>query len=419
MTTSWDCFDTLVARRRYSPLSVFDEMGVQYSLDNFTSRRKAAESRSPSTLDTIYQELALDYQWSSEQTEYYKSAEIAAELKNCCPVVENINKVKDGDLIVSDMYLPAWAIERILRKNGLSQSVQIFVSTGGKSSGVIWPHLPPIETHIGDNYHSDVSSPNAHGIRAVHYTGTLFTDLEAGVSPSLGQLMRIVRLANPYPRDSFLHDMWLEQSQLNLPVLILASLELPPSGLAFVMRDCIHLQAIHEAIHGTINPALHCSRIAFASECQDFTDYVRQVAFGRLIVDIQGTGNSISSFWMKTFNEMPRLAYVTGTLRNGLLMVPCLHDAIERFNSAPYGTLLDYPNLAECEFSKEVLDCQAAARQCAISHIPHFQFSPDRDALIRLVAEMPQSVTVQKNAHICNHRISIAENANDTKGKSQ
>lgn len=392
-------------------MSVFDEMGAKYGLDNFTNRRKAAESRSPNTLDTIYQELALDYQWSSEQTEYYKSAEIAAEVKNCCPVTENINKVKDGDLIVSDMYLPAWAIERILRKNGLSQSVQIFVTTGGKSSGAIWPHLPAIEAHIGDNYHSDVLSPNAYGIHGVHYTGTLFTELEASVSPSLGQLMRIVRLANPYPPNSFLHDMWLEQSQLNLPVLILASLELPPGGLAFVMRDCIHLQAIHEAIHGTVNPAFHCSRIAFASGGQDFAEYVRQVAFGRLIVDLQGTGGSISSFWMRAFGEMPKLAYVTGTLRNGLLMAPCLHDAIEYFNSAPYGTLLDYPNLAKCEFSEEVLDCQAAARQCAVSHIPHFQFSPDRDTLIRLVAEMPRSVTVQKNTHICDHRISTIENS--------
>lgn len=410
MTTSWDCFDTLVARRRFDPLTVFDDMGTRLQLDNFTQRRKAAESRAPWTLDTIYDELAKDYKWTEEEKNHYKDLEIFAEVHHCCPVMETINQVEDGDLVVSDMYLPEYALRMILEKCGLRKNVTIHVSTGGKSSGSIWKTLPKIDRHVGDNYHSDVTSPKASGINGIHFTGTDFTDLERLIGGDLALLMRIVRLANPYAPRTVLWEMWNEQAQLNIPALVLAALEIPSHGVAFVMRDCVHLQRIHEALHNSVNPAFHCSRLAFSGNSKKLELHAREVALGRIVVDIHGTGNSITRYWRETFNTAPRLLYVTGTMQNGTLLVHCLHDAIEYFNSSDMGSIgNDWPERLSCEYDDEITLLQKKAIDCALSHLPCFSIAPSVEKLKTLVALMPGSVTVEKNSHVSSH---------DKKGKA-
>ncbi len=403
MTTSWDCFDTLVTRRKFNPLSVFDAMGISLNLHDFTRRRKVAESRAPWTLRSIYDELAKDYQWSETEKQYFMQAEIDAELEHCCPIAENINKVEDGDLIVSDMYLPAEVIEAILRKNGLTKDVQIFVSTGGKSSGSIWATLPKIDLHIGDNYHSDVVSANNAGINAKHYTNMEFSSWEQNIGGDLAMLMRVVRLAAPYEDGSLLKAMWQEQAVLNIPALILASLEIPAENIAFVHRDCVHLQRIHEALHGTVNNVFHCSRIALKEGGKEWEQYAKSVALGKTIVDLQGTGNSLINYWLDTFGQAPDLLYLTGTLRQGKLLTRCLHDAIERFNSSPLGTLLKWPNRLPCEYPSEVTQCQASAIETAIGHFPYFNFEPNIEIFSSIVNQMPHAITVKQNVHIDDH----------------
>ena len=403
MTTSWDCFDTLVARRGLDPLSVFYAMGEQHGLDNFTARRKAAESRAPWTLDSIYEELARDFGWTQEEKEAYKQIEIDAEIEHCCPVNENLRQVKDGDLIVSDMYLPAWAVEAILQKNGLDKKVEITVTTGGKHSGTIWKNLPPIDLHVGDNYHSDVESPMAVGIEARYFTGTQMTTIEAQVGGGLGLLMRIVRLANPYEPESLLHSMWNEQARLNIPALVLAALELPAENIAFVMRDCVHLQPIHEALYGTKNNSFHSSRMAFKAGGKAFEEYVREVAYGKTIVDLQGTGKSVADYWKEVFNEKPDLLYVTGHMQMGRALIENNHDALERFNSSPLGSMAKYPLRKACEFDSQVLQCQANAVACAVEQIPNFKFEPDLALLQGFTDLMLYTVTMRDNVHLVSH----------------
>lgn len=403
MTTSWDCFDTLVTRRRFDPLSVFDAMGVDLNLHDFTRRRKAAESRAPWTLQSIYDELAKDYQWSESEKQEYMQAEIDAELEHCCPITENINKVENGDLIVSDMYLPSEAIEAILRKNGLTKDVQIFVSTGGKSSGTIWASLPKIDLHIGDNYHSDVVSANNAGIKARHYTDVHFSSWEQSIGGDLAMLMRVIRLAVPYEDDSLLRAMWIEQAALNIPALILAALEIPKENVAFVHRDCLHLQRIHEALYGCVNTQFNCSRIALKEGGDEWEAYVKSNAFGKLIVDLQGTGNSLINYWIKTFGEPPNLLYLTGTLKQGRLLAPCCHDAIERFNSSALGTLLKWPKRLSCEYPLATIQCQSAAVDTAISHFPYFNFKSNIQIFSSIINQMPHSITARQNVHVDNH----------------
>lgn len=410
MTTSWDCFDTLVTRARFDPLSVFHWMGEEYGLVNFTQRRKAAESRAPNTLFSIYEELANDFQWTTEEKECYKQKEIKAELKHCLPIEENLQKVKDGDLIVSDMYLPREAIESILRKNGMNKAVSFYVSTGGKSSGTIWPHLPPIDLHVGDNFHSDVSSPQSHGIQAKHYTDINFSPYEKAIGGELALLMRVVRLANPYPQDSSFYRLWFEQSQLNVPALVLASASLPKERLAFVWRDCVHLQRIHEQLHGVQNISFHCSRVAMGAGGEQWKRYVENTAKGRIIVDLQGSGRSMVQYWDDAFKEKPELLYVTGMMAYGKALIATPTDVIERFNSCGLGSMAQFPNRFSNEFTKELLHCQSSAIDKAIQYMPFFNLTTqDLPLLGKIIQLMYHSVTPTITPHQSNHCTQHAE----------
>ena len=405
MTTSWDCFDTLVTRRGSNPLSVFDAMERQYALDNFTAKRKSAEYQAPNTLHTIYEALAPMYQWTPEQKEFFKQAEIQAEINHCIPIVENIHRVKDGDLIVSDMYLPAEAIEAILRKNGLTKAVSIYVTTGGKYSGAIWSTLPPVALHIGDNWHSDVESPKRHGINASHYSGHGFSEIEQQIGGELSLLMRAVRLVNPYQHGSNCWHIWHEQSQLNIPALIFAASDVPKTNVAFVYRDCIHLHRIHEQLHGSQNNAFHCSRVALRLGGAQWDEYVKRQAYGKIIVDLQGSGNSLSEYWRQVFNEEPALIYVAGVLRNGKALVPSQLDAIERFNSCSFGSLAKFPERYPCEFEQDILQAQHGAIDCCLEHMQHLSIQPRSDImwLTKIVTAMTSSQTFRINRHVTVH----------------
>jgi hypothetical protein len=226
------------------------------------------------------------------------------------------------------------------------------------------------------------------------------TPHEEVVGGELALLMRLIRLGSPYEPNTKLDLMWKEQASLNIPSLILASLELPSSGLAFVMRDCIHLKPIHEAIHGNNNNTeFHSSRIALERGGNEFKEYVKDVAYGRSIVDIQGSGKSLTKYWNENFSEDPDLIYITGNLEKGRSLVP-FASCIERFNSSPLGSLIDYPNRLECEFEQEVLQCQRDAISLAIKHLNYFHIEPNNTILQWLISLMPQSYTTHENNHV-------------------
>ena len=233
------------------------------------------------------------------------------------------------------------------------------------------------------------------------------TQLENEMGGNLGLIMRLVRLENPYEEGTTLHSMWLEQSQYNIPALILASLEIPSTNVAFIHRDCVHLQPIHEAIHRTANSSFHCSRIALKEGGEEWLEYVKKTARGKTLVDIHGSGNNIRTYWNKTFQEEPDLFYVTGSLKVGRVLVytsqdDSVFDSLERFNSSPLGSLAKFPKRKKNEFDPKVVECQQRAVNCAIRHMP-FSFTPSIEKLHRLVSLMGNSVTVKTNIHLSSH----------------
>jgi len=112
------------------------------------------------------QDLSLDQQ----ETEDLKTVELAVELENVIPPLpRTLERYANGDLLISDMYLPASAIRLMLERAGLAaRHVGLIVTNNGKHHGINLvadrPEKSKSSSTLGDNQHSDVRSPIANGI---------------------------------------------------------------------------------------------------------------------------------------------------------------------------------------------------------------------------------------------------------------
>ena len=315
---SFDLFDTLIARRCNDPLTIFEIVEARSGLRGFAAARKEAERRAKLsgeyTIDTIYNEIPNLLDVSEGAADVLKALEIETEIEEVIPIAENIRLVRDGDIIVSDMYLPADVLRQMLVKAGIRKNVEIFVSARGKSTGKIWRQVRRryhIAFHIGDNAYSDFRSAVRRAIparisRASRFSDSerMFSDMDANV---LALMVRQARL-------SLWHDDWLMrrlqrlQAGLNLPLLLLASLrllevveEVGATRLLFCARDGNLWISLFRKVAQLLGVEIEAeyfftSRPARLSCSQNYRAYCRGRLNDRaLVVDIGGTGWSLSS----------------------------------------------------------------------------------------------------------------------------
>jgi hypothetical protein len=198
---SWDCFDTLIGRYYFNPKSIFQIVAQKIGDQSFYEKRIRAEKKSKKkTYEDIYKILKV----------YDPKIEIDTELEYSFPIKENFNKVNDGDIVVSDMYLSPSQIEQILRYHGLNKNIKIYSSYGGKRDGWIWKNIKSIhsniEYHIGDNMEADVTVARKYGINGIYFPGRLMTDQENFIkqySQDLSFFIRMIRLLNPYQQNKY------------------------------------------------------------------------------------------------------------------------------------------------------------------------------------------------------------------------
>src|SRR5581483_11698054 len=234
---SYDVFDTLIARRCVEPTIVLEKLESRAQLPGLAAARLAADQRLGSlgqryTLREIWQEVARTLNLDAESTTQLENLEIQIEQEEVIPIVENLALVRDGDLLISDTYLPAEVVLSLLRRAGLERLVSAVITNDGKYRGWIWQQLlekVPITEHFGDNLHSDGKTPSEAGLKAIIYTGARRTSVEHMLVEqgwtALADLIREVRLANPFP-DSQPQEryLWLLTCQSNFPLLYFASL---------------------------------------------------------------------------------------------------------------------------------------------------------------------------------------------------
>ena len=186
---SFDIFDTLVKRCVTNPHDVFDlvdryckknEIPVP---DDFKDKRITAErmvnqkNKRPSTIREIYDFFCQEYGGNPEKLE---ETEKLVELNVCKPNTEIINLyhkcIEAGKKIyvISDMYLDAAFLKKILSNCGIEGYEKIFVSCEyheTKTTGELFKKVieekglePERWLHIGDNSKGDVGSPKKIGI---------------------------------------------------------------------------------------------------------------------------------------------------------------------------------------------------------------------------------------------------------------
>lgn len=132
---SFDIFDTLLARTVQQPIDIFDIVERKMPYPNFKNLRLQAQNNSNHTIDNIYHHFKLLTNESDESIRQIREFELKTEMENTIPIVSNILKVSDGDILVSDMYLSHDEIIRLLNYHNINPNIKLYVSPSGKSSG--------------------------------------------------------------------------------------------------------------------------------------------------------------------------------------------------------------------------------------------------------------------------------------------
>ncbi len=199
---SFDVFDTLLYRYVFKPTDIFilAQLEARYKykikvpedlfLKRIQAEQKAREfyikkDREDITLDEIYEFLPLLYPgFSPRQIGVLKNIELRLESKfnTAHPIgkmfFDTALRLGKRVIVTSDMYLPASAIARLLKKAGYNSLVRIRVSSEikkGKYTGNLYKKLlreekisPHQLLHVGDNLVSDVAVPSRLGIRTLY-----------------------------------------------------------------------------------------------------------------------------------------------------------------------------------------------------------------------------------------------------------
>jgi predicted HAD superfamily hydrolase len=182
---SFDVFDTLIARKCKEPTDLFDIIEKNLPCRHFKALRiesqRIASSKNGiyTNIDHIYDEYkALN---DIADTELLKKAELDYEYEYSIPIVENIKKIKPGDIYISDMYLKKDQIYKLLSKHNINTENSLYVTNGGKSMGTIYEELLRtyyISLHTGDNLHSDIEMAQKYKINTYHTRLSEYTDTE-------------------------------------------------------------------------------------------------------------------------------------------------------------------------------------------------------------------------------------------------
>ncbi|MBI2750239.1 MAG: hypothetical protein HYX43_13140 [Burkholderiales bacterium] len=318
---SFDLFDTLIARACVTPANLLAQVETALGATGFASARSAAEQHvfgagHPFGLEAIYRELSASGFCDPDTAARLMAAEIEAEFDNAIPITENIAAVRDFDLVVSDMYLPAATLRGLLQHVGLRRFVHLFVSNAGKHHGTIWPELAQrwlILRHVGDNPHADIAQAQRYAIPTVHYTGANPNGTEQYLAGNgltrISQLIRQLRLANPFLPMTVEAELWNHFVQYNFPLLCLtahsARAQRDAAGLErllFLARDCHFLSEIFLTLYpGEPFELVQVSRSALGADPQGMLRYLLANGLQHaLVCDLVSTGYSWLQFSQDT-----------------------------------------------------------------------------------------------------------------------
>ncbi|MBB2203811.1 hypothetical protein [Gluconacetobacter takamatsuzukensis] len=309
---TFDVFDTLIGRRCVMPLEIFSLVEKKTGVAGFAKARRAAELNligRPYTFDDIYDELARIFDPAKENLQLLKTAEVEEELENVIPISENIQKVNNGDVLISDMYLSEGMIRSLLTKAGLEKEVSLIVTNYGKHDGYIWKEILSnfsIRKHLGDNVHADGLRAAEAGIPFEITTSSQINAFEKVFFDigfrSLGELCREARLAT-WNNMAHERDLQTTQIHMNFPILFFSSIilcrlcrQLGKTRILFSSRDCWAWKIVFESMFPNEFECIYyyTSRYAKISNSDSYQKYSsRLITDQSMVVDLCGSGWSL------------------------------------------------------------------------------------------------------------------------------
>ena len=323
---SFDIFDTVLARSVAEPEDIFSLVEEHFPCPNFRSVRLYAATLSSGSFDAVYDTMLNITRADPSYIQNLKEIEFAMELKHSYLIEQNYRRVADGDILVSDMYLPFDRLWTLLRAAGFNKSVNLFVSPSGKATGWMWESLTAvydIKSHLGDSYLSDVGMARKYQVRGEHSTVHALRAMEkrlhsrGGSSSALALLLRRMRHRNPYPTNSVESALFDEQVEVNLPVLLLFAQNVYDlmvaeglQRLLLTMRDCCLLEKIFAAFYPEVEAIpFYIFSTMYRNPTREFMDYVTRIYVpgSTLIIDFGGAFKSGRDLFSLLFNQLPRV----------------------------------------------------------------------------------------------------------------
>ena len=291
---SFDVFDTLIARRHINNDFILNNIQDKCYISNFVESRKQADTGTRS-LSEIYDVLCQTGVIALSAHDEIMQMEIDLEIADSFPIQCNMDLVEHGDILISDMYMPASAIMQMVRHCGLTKQVTLYQSNGDKSVGTVWPKFQTVPTvHIGDNQLSDYARPTKCGINAALYQGSKSSASEnfimnAGL-PNLSLMIREIRL-----RQSISNNCFSTLSMdYNLPLLLVIAEMIyrrnAKRNIVFLGRDCQLLHSIYTSFYTTAYYLPFSRKVAF-SDPESAISYLKvHSPANPLYFDISSTG---------------------------------------------------------------------------------------------------------------------------------
>ena len=347
---SFDVFDTLIGRRFISSHMIWETIAAESQDEDFIRLRLAADNGQRDLIE-IYDTFG--------GTDAQLAREIELEIQNSFPIAKNMARVKHGDLLISDMYLPGSVIMQMVRHAGLDKQVTIYRSNADKANGTAWQKLRP-ELHLGDNQHSDVTMPKQAGINAEHYSGT---HLDVHEQYLYDQGLHILALLVRETRLRLLPDEYTDiATQFNLPLLFcfaeLVYRRKQEHPVVFLGRDCFLLSKIYKEYYGNCTYLPFSRSLAYTSSDHAVAYLLQQTPSNALLVDLGSTGATWSHlafkadlsvlvgiysdkfFYTKEKPVLPKgFNYLVSNSQIGDTNL-----ILEAFNCADHGHIKDYDN---------------------------------------------------------------------------
>lgn len=357
---SFDIFDTLLARTVQNPTDIFDIVEKTFPYPNFKQKRIIAQNNSNHTMDDIYHQFQLLTNETTETISLLRDFELQTEMKNTIPIKSNILKIKDGDILVSDMYLSHDEISKLLEYHQINPNIKLYVSSNGKSSGTMWEKLIKeynIKSHTGDNYHSDIFMASKYGIKGIYTQIHKFTTLEYNLKGYLSTLFRTFRLMNTYDETTLEYKIYDQQIQYNIPLLLFMCKKLNTilieehrNTVLFLTRDGCLIYKLFSFLYPNWNSYnLYSSRVMNTNYTDEYVSYLKNIYNEDCILfDLHGSFKSGRKLFIDTFGHLPRififdLASMDDYYDKITFITNC-KNTIESFNLDYIGSLISFNN---------------------------------------------------------------------------